>query len=190
MPHADPVALMLSRLHRREHYKGHREMLEAWPLVLQRQPNASLWIAGEGDLRPDLEGVVAERALGGSVRFWGRVSEEQKEALIGQARALVLPSRGEGFGLVYLEGMRLGRPCLVSTKDGGGEVVQPPHCGLTADPTDPQALAEGVAQLLVDNAGWRHWSRSARERYELHFTADGFQHRLVSALMSAPEQCS
>src|SRR5258708_37666662 len=96
---------MLSRLVKREDYKGHREMLDAWPLVLRRLPTAQLWIAGDGDLRPDLEQAAAERGLAHAVRFLGFVSEERKRHLLQESRCMAVPSRGEGFGLVYLEAM-------------------------------------------------------------------------------------
>jgi phosphatidylinositol alpha-1,6-mannosyltransferase len=181
-PDPTPRALMVSRLARAEDYKGHREMLDAWPLVQQRVPNAELWIAGEGDLRADLQRVADERGLGRAVRFLGRVSEEDKQTLIASARCMALPSQGEGFGLVYAEAMRLGRPCLVSTRDAGREVVDPPRHGLAVDPTDRAALAGAVARLLTDGPEWRQWSRLARARYEGQFTARHFQERFISAL--------
>jgi len=181
-PAASPAALMLSRLARDEDYKGHREMLAAWPLVQQRIPRAELWIAGEGDLRPELEQLAAELGLGRAVRFLGRVSEKEKQRLIEQSRCMALPSRGEGFGLVYAEAMRVGRPCLVSTLDAGREVVDPPRCGLAVEPADRHALADATCRLLTDGPEWQAWSEAARQRYEQHLTIEHFQQRLVSAL--------
>jgi phosphatidylinositol alpha-1,6-mannosyltransferase len=186
-PEAAPRALMLSRLARAEDYKGHREVLQAWPLVLERLPAAELWIAGDGDLRSDLEQAARERGLEGAVRFLGSVSEHDKQALIARARCLALPSRGEGFGLVYAEAMRLGRPCLVSTGDAGREVVDPPAHGLAVDPSDREAVADALVRLLTDSAEWREWSRRARLRYEEQFTASHFQSRLIAALAYANE---
>jgi len=77
-----------------------------------------------------------------------------------------MPSRGEGFGLVYLEAMRLGRPCLVSTMDAGREVVNPPEAGLAANPDNQEELVSAVCRLLADRAEWRQWSAQARRRYE------------------------
>jgi phosphatidylinositol alpha-1,6-mannosyltransferase len=181
-PGTPPVALMLSRLLRSENYKGHWEMIHAWPRVLQRIPEAELWIAGDGDLRRPLEQLVMERGLGDKVRFWGWVSEAKKQELLAHCRCLALPSRSEGFGLVYLEAMRLGRPCLVSTLDAGREVVHPPETGLAADPQRPEELAEAVCQLLSDGLAWVAWSHQARERYAAHFTARHFQDRLLASL--------
>jgi phosphatidyl-myo-inositol dimannoside synthase len=177
-----PAALTISRLVQGEDYKGHRELIGAWPLVLRRIPAAELWIAGDGDLRPELEQLVHRHGLGRHVRFFGQVSEEQKQDLLNRCRCLAMPSRCEGFGLVYLEAMRLGRPCLVSTLDAGREVVNPPEAGLAADPGDPSALADAICQLLTPGAEWERWSRQARWRYEQQFTAHHFQQRLIEAL--------
>ncbi len=186
-PASVPAALMLGRLLRAEDYKGHREMIAAWPFVLRRMPDAELWIAGDGDLRPELERLVARLGLRDRARFWGRVSEGQKERLLGQARSLVLPSRGEGFGLVYAEAMRAGRPCLVSTVDGGREVVNPPEAGLAAPPDSPEALADAACRLMTPGEAWDAWSARARLRYERRFTADHFGRRLLAALNGVAE---
>ncbi len=182
-PAHSPAVLMISRLLRSENYKGHREMIAAWPHVLKRVSDAELWIAGDGDLRQDLEEIARASGLDDRVRFWGQVSESEKQDLLMRCRCLALPSRGEGFGLVYLEAMRLGRPCLVSTLDAGCEVVKPPEAGLAADPRDPRALAEPICRLLTAGPEWNNWSLQARRRYESRFTAEQFQRRLLAALL-------
>jgi phosphatidylinositol alpha-1,6-mannosyltransferase len=187
-PDPIPAALMIGRLVRGEDYKGHREMLEAWPLVLRKVPTAQLWIAGDGDLRPDLQRLAVERGLSDSVRFFGFVSDEKKHQLLQQSRCMAIPGRGEGFGLVYLEAMRLGRPCLVSTLDAGCEVVDPPRHGLAVDPDDLGSLAEAACRLLAGGDEWQQWSIRARERYEQQFTAKHYQQRLVEALLQSTER--
>ena len=177
-----PVALMVSRLLKSEDYKGHRELIDAWPLVLRNNRAAELWIAGDGDLRPELESRVRSLRLQNSIKFFGQVPEQKKQELLEQSRCLVMPSRREGFGLVYLEAMRLGRPCLVSTLDAGREVVNPPDAGLAVDPADPRAVADAVARLISTGHEWECWSEQARRRYESSFTATHFQQRLVAAL--------
>lgn len=181
-PDAPPAVLMIGRLLRTEGYKGHREMILAWPLVLEQLPEAQLWIAGDGDLRSELEGLAGTLVSRGSVRFLGLVSWERKEELLLRSRCLAMPSRKEGFGLAYLEAMRAGRPCLVSTCDAGQEVVNPPEAGLAADPGNPQGLAEAVCRLLTPSPEWKALSRQARIRYETLYTATHFQNRLLSAL--------
>jgi phosphatidylinositol alpha-1,6-mannosyltransferase len=192
-PDSPPAALMLSRLSKGEDYKGHREVINAWPRVLEQTADAELWIAGDGDLQSDLEQLVAARGLEDKVHFCGQVSEERKHELLQQSRCLVMPSRGEGFGLVYLEAMRLGRPCLVSTLDAGREVVNPPLAGLAADLDNETELTNAICRLLGDGAEWQQWSTQARRRYEEHYTAEHFEARLLTALFAdraAPETAS
>lgn len=181
-PSAPPAVLMLGRLSRSEDYKGHREVIAAWPLVQAQYPDAELWIVGDGELRADLEQAAIAHGLGASVRFWGYLPEERKQELLMRCRCLALPSRGEGFGLVYLEAMRLGRPCLVSTLDAGREVVNPPDAGLAVNPAETAEVAAALGRLLADTPEWHDWSEQAVRRYENAYTARHFQERLVNAL--------
>jgi phosphatidylinositol alpha-1,6-mannosyltransferase len=184
-PDPTPAAAVVSRLRRDEGYKGHRELIDAWPLVLRERPDAELWIVGDGDLRRDLAAHAVRLGLEGRVRFWGGVQDTGRDRLLARARCLALPSRGEGFGLVYAEAMRLGRPCLVSPFDAGAEVVNPPEAGLSVDPREPGELAATLGRLLAGGPEWRRWSAHARRRYEERFTARHFAERLVGALSPA-----
>jgi phosphatidylinositol alpha-1,6-mannosyltransferase len=181
-PSTVPSVLMVGRLDRREDYKGHRQMIDAWPRVLERMPDAELRVVGDGSLRPALEALAQRSAPGGSIRFYGRLSDSEKEQLLSECRCLAMPSRGEGFGLVYLEAMRIGRPCLVGNADAGREVVNPPEAGLAVDPDDRRVVAEAVTRLLSRGSEWDQWSARARARYEARFTAERFHRRLLAAL--------
>lgn len=179
-----PAAVIVARLAKAEDYKGHRELIRAWPRVRDRLPGARLDIVGDGDLRPELERLTDACNVRDVVRFHGRVSEERKAELLAQSRCLAMPSRGEGFGLVYLEAMRLGRPCLVSNSDAGHEVVHQPECGLAVDPADAGGLADALVRLLTPGLEWDVWSESARRRYEAEFTEAAFHRRLRDTLAS------
>ena len=184
-PPDPPSALIVGRMDVREDYKGHRQLIEAWPEVLKRVPGARLLVAGSGDLRPVLEARSRELSLDPYIDFRGSVTEEEKQELIASSRCLVMPSSGEGFGLVYLEAMRLGRPCLAGSADAGREVLSPPEAGLAVDPDRIPDLACAIARLLQPGAGWRAWSARARARYESAFTAAEFQGRLLNALTTS-----
>ena len=181
-PDAPPAALMIGRMQKDENYKGHREMIGVWPRVLACLPDAELRIVGDGDLRPELERLARQLGLADRVRFYGAVPDSQKQALLRQCRSLVLPSAGEGFGLVYLEAMRVGRPCLVSHMDAGAEVVNPPEAGLAVHLHEPAQVASTVLRLLTAGPEWDQMSVRARLRYESNFTACHFARRLQAAL--------
>ena len=183
-PDEVPAAIMIARLNANERYKGHDEVIAAWPLVQQRVPRAQLWIVGDGDLLLDLEESAASADVQDSVRFFGRVSDAEKATLLQRARCLLLPSTGEGFGLVYLEAMRVGRPCLCGI-DGGREVINPPEAGYSVTHRSPQELADAIVRLLTLDDAWRAQSVAARSRYEQTFTSRHFGERIVSALREA-----
>jgi phosphatidylinositol alpha-1,6-mannosyltransferase len=180
-----PAALMVGRLRRDEDYKGHREVIASWKTVREKLPGAELWIVGEGDLRPVLERAVQDRGLAGSVRFLGEVSDAEKDDLLRRCRCFAMPSAGEGFGLVYVEAMRGGRPCLVSTLDAGREVVNPPEAGLAVDPRRPDEVADALVRLLTPGPGWDRWSEGGRARYASRYTRAHFERRLMEALSLA-----
>lgn len=180
-PAATPAALMIGRMDSGERYKGHHEVISAWPAIRHQIPDAQLWIVGDGDLRGELEAHAAASGLGDAVRFFGRISEGEKGRLIRAARCIAMPSRGEGFGLVYLEAMRAGRPCLAGT-DAAREVVNPPEAGLMVDPSDMGAITAAMIRLLRQGSDWERMSMAAQQRYETHFTARHFQNRLIAAL--------
>jgi phosphatidylinositol alpha-1,6-mannosyltransferase len=181
-PGSPPAALIVGRMLRTEDYKGHRELVRAWPLVLERAPTAELWICGGGDLRWDLEALAESLSVKSKIRFFGEVTDQEKQDLLQKSRCLAMPSRGEGFGLVYLEAMRWGRPCLVSVDDAGQEVVNPPEAGLSVDTGDIAQLANSLCRLLAPGAEWDSWSAGARRRYQHFYTAELFQKRLVDIL--------
>jgi phosphatidylinositol alpha-1,6-mannosyltransferase len=182
-PDVRPAALMLGRMVKEEDYKGHREMIKAWRFVVDFIPDAELWIAGTGNLQHELERTAHASTVADQIHFFGKISQEKKEELLRQSRCLVLPSRGEGFGLVYLEAMRFGRPCLVSSLDAGQEVVNPPGAGLAVHPDNTHEIAEATWRLLTRGVDWDGFSQRARRRYEDQFTAAHFEHRLLRALV-------
>ena len=180
-PDSQPTAVMVSRLDSREDYKGHRQIINVWPRVQGKVPGARLWVIGSGDLQPQLAKLGAATAPG-AIEFFGPLQPAKKEDVIARSRFLAMPSRGEGFGLVYLEAMRLARPCLVSDSDAGREVVNPPEAGLQVNPDDPLALADALIMLFGHGSDWDSWSARARARYERYFTLQHFHARLMATL--------
>src|SRR5262249_36465528 len=105
-----PFALSIGRMSRDEGYKGHEELIRAWPSLEQARPGLELVLIGDGNDRPRLEGLA--RQLRARVCFLGAVSDSVRDACLQTCRCFCMPARGEGFGLVYLEAMRAGKPVL------------------------------------------------------------------------------
>lgn len=177
-----PIALIVGRLDAGERYKGHTQLIEAWPVVLARVPDAELIIAGDGDDRLRLERLVRESGAGRSIRFTGFVSRTDLERLYGEAAVFVLPSRGEGFGLVYLEAMAHRLPCIGSVHDAAREIVVDGQTGLLVDPDDPAALSAALVRVLTDESFRRAAGDAGRERLLTQFSRERFNRQVRAEL--------
>ena len=176
------VVLVVGRMELQEDYKGHRELIEAWPAVLERHPTARLRIVGRGGLVPRLQEFAREHGVANRVEFAGFVPEEKLAAEYRAAAALALPSRGEGFGLVYIEAMRHGLPVVASRHDAGAEIVEHERTGLLADLDTPGDLARRLCQLLDRPDEARRMGAAGQERWRNEFTYAAFRSRFQGVL--------
>jgi phosphatidylinositol alpha-1,6-mannosyltransferase len=177
-----PMVLMVGRLLAAEGYKGHDQMLEAWPSVLNRVPAARLVIAGGGDDLARLQQKAADLGVGASVDFTGFVPEAERTRLYRRARIFAMPSQGEGFGLVYLEAMAHRLPCIGSYQDAAREVIADGVTGYLVDQPDIAALATRLVHLLTDEPRRRAMGEQGRARVASMFTYRQFADRLLSLL--------
>jgi phosphatidylinositol alpha-1,6-mannosyltransferase len=116
-------------------------VLEAWPAVRLRVPDARLMVIGDGDDAPRLRAKAEDLGLSGSVEFKGFLSDPDLAACYRESSVFVMPSLNEGFGLVYLEAMRQGLPCIGSIHDAAGDVIEDGVTGFLIDQRDLQGLA-------------------------------------------------
>jgi len=148
------------------------------PRLLAELPTTRLVVAGDGDDRPRLEARAAALGLAPQVCFTGFVSEATLGELYRRAALFVMPSRGEGFGLVYLEAMRAGKPCVAARASAAAEIVADQETGLLVDPEDPADLAAALGRLLADPELARAMGERGRRRGERLFTPERFRQRL------------
>ena len=141
-----------------------------WPRVIQERPNFPLVIIGDGDGRPRLEALAGQ--LGSNVRFLGTVDDAARDVYLKSCRCFCLPARGEGFGLVYLEAMRAGKPVLAGSLDAGREVVLDGITGRTVDPTNAEELVAGILDVSGEKA--EQMGIAGLERFEQHFCYEKF----------------
>jgi glycosyltransferase involved in cell wall biosynthesis len=156
-PPAEPRLAIVGRL---IPIKGHGDLLAA--LERAALPELSLEVAGDGPLREELEAEVAGRRLGDTVRFLGRVAPA--DAVFERAALVVVPSHGEGFGMVALEAMERGRAVIASAVGGLPEIVEDGVTGLLVPAHDPDALAAAIRELATDPARCAAMGAAGRER--------------------------
>ena len=128
--------------------KGHLVLFRALSQARARVPGLVLDVAGHGPLEPALRGYIRELGLSEAVRFLGFVSPVQ--SAIEDASVVVVPSLGEGFGMVALEAMERGRAVVASDVGGLPEIVADGETGLIIPAGDAGALAEAIVSLAGD----------------------------------------
>jgi glycosyltransferase involved in cell wall biosynthesis len=166
-PGTEPRLLCIGRL---IPIKGHLVLLRALAQARARVPGVVLDIAGRGPLEPALKAYARELGVEDAVRFLGFVSPVQKA--IEDAAIVVVPSLGEGFGMVALEAMERARPVIVSAVGGLPEIVADGESGVVAPPADAEALADAIVTLAGDLPRAVRMGRSARERALTQFTPE------------------
>jgi colanic acid/amylovoran biosynthesis glycosyltransferase len=167
--------------------KGHRYLLEAWRIVQRRSPGGKLWLAGTGELRPELEALSARLGLGKSVRFLGafRHSVLLKMYEEGAVSAVVLASldlgdgHHEGIPVALIEAMSYAIP-VVATAAGGTPELVTPRTGLLVPPADAAAFADAIERVVTGGVYSEQLGLAGRERVLADFNIV----RVASALVS------
>ena len=163
------------------YYKGFDTLISA----AAGFPNVQLIIAGEGEQRKALEALIAkERADQGcaNVLLAGQVSEAQKHALFNSCDIFALASRErtEAFGLVLIEAMQHGKPCIASDLDGSGMswVVGQSGEGQCYAPDQVQAWKEAIRQALAAKAQLAQRGKVAQQVADAQFTIAQCERRI------------
>jgi glycosyltransferase involved in cell wall biosynthesis len=165
----EALVLAVGRLVRK---KGFEVLIRAMPQVVTGVGPVRLLIAGQGDLRDELEALARELGVTARVTFPGAVERDRLPALFRACDVLAVPSvhdeRGNVDGLpnVVLEGMASGAAIVASDVAGIPQVILPEENGLLVPEKDPEALAGALVRLLRDPALRLRLGQAARRRVE------------------------
>lgn len=187
-----PIVLTVGRIAASERYKGHDAILDVWPEVLRRVPDALYLIVGDGDDRARLESRVREMGVTDSVQFAGSVSPEELDACYDRCSLFAMPARteldartprGEGFGIVFLEAMAHGKPVIGPRVGAPAEFIRSGEHGLLVDPANPSEITGALIELLEDPVSARRMGEAGKKWVAHEFTFDKFSERLRDALL-------
>lgn len=169
--------VIVGRMGKGEIGKGHRELIAAMPRVVEAVPDARLLIVGSGNDVATFRQLAAQSAASGRILFTGFLDDDPLRDVYHRAGVLAMPSRQEGFGLVYAEAMLAGLPCVASNCDAGQEVVVDGQTGYVVDPDDPEALATALIRLLADDGLRERMGDEGKRRALELFTERQFHQR-------------
>jgi asparagine synthase (glutamine-hydrolysing) len=174
--------LTVSRLAPPERYKGIDDTINALALLRRGGLAVRLDIVGEGSDRSRLEALVRELELRGEITFHGRVSDEVLRRMYADCDVFVLPSGGEGFGIVYLEAMAYTRPVVGADAGGAPFVVRPGESGWLVRYGRPHELADCLRERLNNAEVTRAVALAGRRLLEREFGYEAFCERTASLL--------
>ncbi len=177
-----PTALIIGRIDDGLGYKGHKELVDCWPDVMRHLPGARLLIAGDGPGRPQLAEMVAKSPVRQSICVVGFVEEAKLDKLWQRGDLFVMPSRGEGFGLVYIEAMRRSLPVIASVHDAGSEINLDGITGFNVDLSNSGELAARIIQLFKNEHLSKQMGHNGYKRWHEHFRYSVFKRRFLEKL--------
>src|SRR3989441_1000523 len=169
-----PWLLTVARL---DFHKGIDTVIRALPAIRAAFPAVRYAVAGIGNRRSALEGLVSELGLADAVRLLGFVPDDDLPALYNAVDLFVLASRRydllvEGFGIAIVEASASGLPVIASRSGGIPEAVREGETGFLVDPDDPAAVAATAIRLLGDEALRRRMGAAGRAAVETHYNWD------------------
>jgi colanic acid/amylovoran biosynthesis glycosyltransferase len=153
--------------------KGQLLLIEAAALLIARGIDFELVLAGDGEMRPQIEARITGAAFGHRIRITGWISSEQVRSELLAARALVLPSFAEGLPVLIMEAMALERAVISTYVAGIPELVIDGEHGWLVPAGDVEALADAMqACLAADPAVLQRMGTAARRRTLVRHDAD------------------
>lgn len=149
-------------------HKGYRYLVEAAVKVLRDEPETLFVVVGDGELRGELERLIADRGLNGSFRLLGH--REDVPELVAGFDVFALSSTVEGMCLAVVEAMAIEKPVVATAVGGVPESVVGGETGVLVPPRDPDALASEILRLLRDEREARRLAAAGRERARARYS--------------------
>ena len=176
------VVLTVGRWAATERYKGTDTLIAALSPLLPAVPDLYLVVVGEGDDRRRLEQLATEKGVGARVRFLSGLTLEELAACYRRCDVFALPSRGEGFGLVFLEAMAHGKPVVGGAHGGTTDIIEDGVTGLLVPHGDTERLSGALERLLTNEPLRQQMGFRARERVRSMYLFEHFAARLDELL--------
>lgn len=176
----EPFFLSVTRLDRGEGYKGVDKTLEAVARLASRMRAAgwSYRIVASGNDLPRHRELVAELGIGDLVHFHQGLSDAELQKLYAECAFFVLPSTGEGFGIVFLEAMSYHKPCIGCRHCGTEDVIEHGRTGYLLE-QEVDAIGQALQTLMEDAELRRRMGRAGHRRLLEQFAFEHFRKRIA-----------
>jgi len=144
------ILFSLSRLSSSEKYKGYDHTIELLPKLLKTYPNLIYLLGGKWDAieKKRLDDLIEKNNLKNHIRMVGFIDETELTEHFLLSDLFILPSKKEGFGIVFIEAVASGLRVIAGNKDGSVDALRNGTLGVLIDPDDPQGILKNICNLL------------------------------------------
>jgi glycosyltransferase involved in cell wall biosynthesis len=176
----DQILMTLTRLSSKEKYKGYDKVIEAMAGLKTKYPDLKYLIAGSYDKREKtfLDNLLQELGLENNVVVPGYIPDEELEDHFEMSDIFVMPSREEGFGIVFIEAMYYGLPVIAGNVDGSSDALLKGELGQLVNPDNVVEIAGAIANVLQNPATFR----PELPMLNHHFSYEVYKEKLDSVL--------
>lgn len=143
-----PTILTVSRLDSNDQYKGYDQIIRALPKIKKEVPDVHYLLVGKGSDRARIEQLIKNLHLENSVTLTGFVPDDEIADHYNLCDVFAMPSKGEGFGIVYLEALACGKPTLGGNQDGAIDALCHGELGVLIDPDNVTEIEQALIEIL------------------------------------------
>ena len=178
-----PVIFTLSRLSSTELYKGYDRVISAMPRLLKKFPDLIYILAGKADVQEQerLNQLISDKQLQQNVILAGYIAHDELVDYFLLANAFVMPSKKEGFGIVFIEAAAAGCKVIAGNKDGSTDALLNGELGLLVDPDSDEQLINAIENTLGSGKS-EVLSLSLQQKSLAHFAYPAYNQKVISLL--------
>ena len=142
------ILLTVARLASDEKYKGYDKVIQALPDIIKEIPDIKYLVVGAGDDTVRVKALAKKLGLDKYVIFCGFIPNDVLVDYYSLCDVFIMPSKGEGFGIVFLEALACGKPVIAGNKDASREAILNGKLGILIDPDNTSEIAGAVIKVL------------------------------------------
>lgn len=182
----DFVLFTLTRLSSAEKYKGYDVVLQCLPGLLEQIPTLKYIIGGKYDPveKERVDALINELKVNNVVQFAGFIKDEEICDHYQVGDIFIMPSKGEGFGIVFIEAAICGSKIIAGNKDGSVDALQNGELGVLVDPSDKNEISKAILLLYQNKSFWQQQNKKNLQQQTLnHFGFPVYKKRLNEVLI-------
>ena len=180
----DIVLLTLSRLSSKERYKGYDNVLYAIKNLKEIYPTIKYLVVGKYDVKEKkrLDNIIKILQLENNIIFTGFIPDEELALHYDLADLYIMPSKKEGFGIVFIEAMYYGKPVIAGNKDGSVDALCNGKFGLLVDPDSKEEITEAIKKVISNKAAYIPSQQAVLEKFGYPVYKENMK-RIISELL-------